>query len=184
MYAKEMAKQSLPLLIACGLGAIVAGSTLGLMLDLFKSIPGLIVVIPGIIDMRGNISTALGSRLGSAYHLGIIDSNNLWNDELKQNILGSIVLSFLVSIIIGTLAYISSLLLGVTPDVLKLIVIVIITGIMSALFLTLLTIVVIYLAFKRGYDPDNITGPTLATFGDIVTIFCLYGSAILVEAII
>jgi mgtE-like transporter len=184
MYAKEMVKQSLPLIIFCGLGAIVAGSTLSLMTELFYKIPGLIVVIPAIIAMRGNISTALGSRLGSAYHLGIIDSDDLWNDELKQNILGSLVLSFCVSIIIGILAYVTSLFLGVAPDALMLISIVLIAGVISGLILTLLTIVIIYLVFKRGYDPDNITGPALATFGDIITMACIFGSALLIEAIL
>ena len=72
MYAKEMVKQSLPLLVLCGLGGLVAGSTLGGMIDIFNKIPGLIVVIPAIIAMRGNISTAFGSRIGSAYHLSLI----------------------------------------------------------------------------------------------------------------
>jgi len=184
MYAKEMVKQSLPLIIFCGLGAIVAGSTLSLMTELFNKIPGLIVVIPAIIAMRGNISTALGSRLGSAYHLGVIDSENLWNDELKHNILGSLVLSFCVSIIIGTFAYVTSLFLGVNPDALMIISIVIIAGVISGLILTLLTIVIIYLVFKRGYDPDNITGPALATFGDIITMACIFGSALLIEVIL
>jgi mgtE-like transporter len=184
MYAKEMVKQSLPLIVFCGLGAIVAGSTLGVMTGLLETIPGLIVVIPAIIAIRGNISTALGSRLGSAYHLGIIDADNIWNEELKQNIIGSIILSFLVSIIIGVLAYLTSFLLGVRPDALKLISIVLIAGIISALILTLMTIGIIYLVFKRGYDPDNITGPALATFGDMVTMACIFGSAVLVEMIL
>lgn len=184
MYAKGMVKQSLPLIIFCGLGAIVAGSTLGVMSELIREIPGLIVIIPAIIALRGNISTAFGSRLGSAYHLGIIDADNLWNNELTQNIIGSLVLSFLISIIIGILAYVTSLLLNVAPDPIKIILIVLIAGIISGLILTLLTIGIIYLAFKRGYDPDNITGPALATFGDIVTMICIFGSAILVEVII
>ena len=184
MYAKGMVKQSLPLIILCGLGAIVAGSTLGVMSELIREIPGLIVIIPAIIALRGNISTAFGSRLGSAYHLGIIDADNLWNNELTQNIIGSLVLSFLISIIIGILAYVTSLLLNVAPDPIKIILIVLIAGIISGLILTLLTIGIIYLAFKRGYDPDNITGPALATFGDIVTMICIFGSAILVEVII
>lgn len=184
MYAKEMAKQSLPLIVLCGLGAIVAGSTLGLMVDLFSKIPGLLVVIPGIIAMRGNINTALGSRLGSAYHLGIIDADNLWNEDLKQNIIGSFTLSFLISITIGILAYFSSILIGVYPNPLKLTSIVIIAGIISGLILNLLTIGIIYLVFKRGYDPDNITGPALATFGDIITMLCIFGSALFVEAIL
>jgi len=184
MYAKEMVKQSLPLFIFCGLGAIVAGSTLGIMTNLLRELPGLIVIVPAIIALRGNISTAFGSRLGSAYHLGVIDVDNLWNEELKQNILGSLILSFLVSIIIGVLAYVTSLLVGVYPDPIKLIVIVIIAGVVSGIILTLMTIVIIYLVFRRGYDPDNITGPALATFGDIVTMLCLFGSALFVEVVL
>ena len=183
MLAKEMVKQSLPLLIFCGIGGILAGSTLGVMADLLEQIPGLIVVIPAIIAMRGNISTAFGSRLGSAYHLGVIDADNMWNEELKQNIIGSLVLSFIISILIGILAYFSSVLLGVTPDLLMLITIVILAGIVSAIILTIMTVIIIYLVFKRGYDPDNITGPALATFGDIVTMLCIFGSASLVVGV-
>ena len=184
MYAKEMVKQSLPLIVFCGLGAIVAGSTLGVMTDLLREIPGLIVVIPAIIAMRGNISTAFGSRLGSAYHLGVIDSDNLWNEELKQNILGSFILSFFVAIIIGILAYLTSILLNVYPNPAKLVSIVLLAGIISGLILNMMAVGIIYLVFKRGYDPDNITGPALATFGDIITMICIFGSASIVEVIL
>jgi len=184
MYAREMIRQSLPLIILCGFGGIIAGSTLSAMIDLFYSIPGLIVVIPAIIALRGNISTALGSRLGSAYHLGVIDADNLWNDDLKQNIIGSLVLSFLISIIIGFFAYITTILFfNLHPDPVKLISIVILAGIFSAIILTFLTVIIIYFVFKRGFDPDNITGPALATFGDIITMFCIFFSAIFIEVI-
>lgn len=185
MLAKELLKQSLPLLIFCGIGGIVAGNTLGLMRDVLISIPGLIVIIPAIIAMRGNISTTFGSRLGSAYHLGIIDAKNMWNEELKQNVIGSLVLSVLVSLTIGFLAYITTIIFfDINPNPLKLITIVLIAGIISGLILTTLTIGIIYAVFKRGYDPDNITGPALATFGDIITMLSIFGSAILVEVII
>ena len=183
MFAKEMLKQSLPLLIVCGIGGIVAGNILGAMVSIFKDIPGLIVVIPAVIALRGNISTALGSRLGSAYHLGIIDANNLWNEELKQNIIGSLVQSFLMTFIIGVLAYATSLVLNVQPDPVKLIAIVVLAGVSSGLILTLLTIIIIYFVFKRGYNPDNITGPALATFGDVFSMLCIFGSAILIGGI-
>jgi mgtE-like transporter len=184
MFAKEMVKQSLPLIVFCGLGAIVTGSTLGVMKDLLREIPGLIVVVPAIIALRGNISTAFGSRLGSAYHLGVIGKDNLWNEELKQNILGSFILSLFVSIIIGLLAYLTSFIFGIYPDAVKLISIVLLAGIISAVILNLMTIVIIYIVFKRGYDPDNITGPALATFGDIVTMLSLFGSALFVEVML
>lgn len=186
MFAKEMAKQSLPLLILCGLGAIVAGSILGVMNasnpenNLFLRIPGLIITIPAIIAMRGNISTAFGSRLGSAYHLGVIGADNLFNEELKQNILGSFILSLFMSFLIGVLSYIISLILGFSSSPVEIILIVLIAGVISGLILSFMTIGIIYLVFKRGYDPDNITGPALATFGDIVTILCIFGSIIFV----
>jgi mgtE-like transporter len=184
MFAKEMLKQSLPLLIICGLGGIIAGSTLGFMVDLLKSIPGLIVIIPAIIALRGNISTTFGSRLGSAYHLGVINAENMWNEELKENVIGSLVLSFLVTITIGIVAYITTIIFfNINPNPLKIISIVIIAGLVSGLILTLLTIGIIYAVFRRGYDPDNITGPALATFGDIITMFSIFSSAILVEVL-
>jgi mgtE-like transporter len=150
------------------------------MINLFREIPGLLVVIPAVIALRGNINTALGSRLGSAYHLGIIDAENLWNEELKQNILGSLILSFILSFIIGLLAYISSIFLQIYPNPLILISIVIVAGGLSGIILAFLTIIIIYIVFKRGYDPDNITGPALSTFGDIITILCIFLSAILI----
>jgi mgtE-like transporter len=185
MFAKEMLKQSLPLLLFCGIGGIIAGRTLSEMTGLFENIPGLIVIIPAIIALRGNISTTLGSRLGSAYHLGVIDSDNMWNDELRQNIIASLTLSFLISTIIGVLAYITTIIFfDINPNPVKIILIVILAGMLSGLILTILTIIIIFVVFKRGYDPDNITGPALATFGDIITIFCIFGSAIFIEVLL
>lgn len=184
MFAKDMWKQSLPLLLTCGVGGVLTGGLLGSMADLFESIPGLIVVVPAIIALRGNISTAFGSRLGSAYHLGVIDANNLFNKELKENIIGSLTLSFVVSGVVGILAYLSTLLFfNVQPDVVKLLLIVIVAGVLSSLMLTMLTVSIIYVVFRQGLDPDNITGPALATFGDIVTMLCLFGSAFLLEVV-
>ncbi|OYT30098.1 divalent cation transporter [Thermoplasmatales archaeon ex4572_165] len=185
MIAKEMFKQSLPLLILCGIGGLFTGNILILMAHLFETIPGLIIIIPGVIALRGNISTAFGSRIGSAYHLGVISKDDMWNDELKQNIIGSIVLSILVSAILGLLAYITSIyLFNVYPQPLLLIGSVLLAGIISGFILTFLTVGIIYLVFKRGYDPDNITGPALSTVGDIITMLSLFISAGLMGAIL
>jgi len=189
MLAREMVKQSLPLLVLCGIGAIVTGHVFSAMQDLFQPgsesfIPGLIVVIPAIIAMRGNISTALGSRLGSAYHLGIINEQDFFNQELSQNIIGSLTLSVIMSFVVGILAYFTSILLGFSPDIVKLVVIVVLAGTFSGIILSLLTVVIIYIVFKRGYDPDNITGPALATFGDIITILSIFGIAFFIGGVL
>jgi mgtE-like transporter len=185
MLAKEMFKQSLPLLLLCGIGAMFTGIILAYMSHLFETIPGLIIIVPGVIALRGNISTAFGSRLGSAYHLGIITEKNMWNDELKQNIIGSLLLSIIVSAILGILAYVTSIyFFKIYPPALLLIGSVLIAGILSGIILTFLTVFIIYLVFKQGYDPDNITGPALSTVGDIITMVCLLLSAGFMEVIL
>ena len=57
MFAKEVMKQSLPLLIICGLGGVITGNFLGIMSNLCKEIPGLLVVIPAV--SRGENSIPL-----------------------------------------------------------------------------------------------------------------------------
>ena len=185
MFAKDLFKQSLPLLILCGIGGLFTGNILAIMSPLFQSIPGLFIIVPGVIALRGNISTAFGSRLGSAYHLGFISEKDMWNDALKQNILGSILLSIIVSFILGMLAYLASIaFFTIIPHPLLLIGSVLLAGIISGVVLTFLTVGIVYLVFKRGYDPDNITGPALSAVGDIITIFTLFLSAGLMEAIL
>ena len=64
------------------------------------------------------------------------------------------------------------------------ILIVLIAGLLSGLILTFMTIGIIYLVFRHGYDPDNITGPALATFGDMISMACIFISAILMGGIL
>ena len=60
----------------------------------------------------------------------------------------------------------------------------VLAGTVSGIVLTFLTVFIIYLVFRQGYDPDNITGPALATFGDIVTMLAIFGSAIILGGIL
>ena len=57
------------LLISSG-GDLLAGLTLGSITGTLESLPGLLVLVPAAIGMRGNVFGALGSRLGTAIHTG------------------------------------------------------------------------------------------------------------------
>ncbi len=46
-----------------------------------------------------------------------------------------------------------------------------------------LTTRAVRVAFRRGYDPDNVVGPVLLTFGDITTIVMLFASALLIAEV-
>src|SRR4029079_2428579 len=57
------------LLISSG-GDLVAGLTLGSITHTLDGLPGLLVLVPAAIGMRGNVFGALGSRLGTLIHTG------------------------------------------------------------------------------------------------------------------
>ena len=175
MEIKTMLRQSLPLLILCGIGEIFAGRVFGGMVDFLEYLPGLIVLIPAIMGLKGYIDITLGSRLGSATHVGLIAPGNIWNDETKENIFASLGLGIIMAVIAGFLAHFTCWILGL-PSIgaLKLIGIALLAGTLAGVILAFLTIGIIILSFKRGYDPDNITAPSLATFGDIITLGCIF----------
>ncbi len=180
MEIKTMLRQSLPLLILCGIVEIFAGRIFGGMVEFLDYLPGLIVLIPAIMGLKGNIDITLGSRLGSAAHMGLIAPGNIWNDETKENFIASLGLGIIMAAIAGVLAHITCLALGLrSAGALKLIGIALLAGTMAGVILAFLTIGVIILAFRRGYDPDNITAPSLATVGDMITLGCIFLTAYL-----
>ena len=185
MEFKTMLRQSLPLLILCGFGEILAGRVFGGMTAFIEHLPGLIVLIPAIMGLKGYIDIALGSRLGSAAHMGLISLDDIWNVESKQNIYASLGLSIIMAVIAGILAHITLLLLGLhSAGILKLIGIALLAGLLAGAILAFLTVGIILLAFKRGYDPDNITAPLLATVGDIIALGCIFATAYLIIEVV
>ena len=185
MEVKSILRQSLPLLILCGIGEIIAGSVFGWMANFLDILPGLIVLIPAIMGLKGNIDVTLGSRLGSAAHMGLIAPGNIWNQETKQNLFASISIGIIMAIIAGVFAYITCWLLGLPKlEVYELIGIALIAGTMAGVILAFLTVGIMIVAFKRGLDPDNITAPSLATVGDIITLGCIFITAFLFVEVI
>lgn len=182
MKVSDVLRQSLPLLLLCGVGEVFAGVLFGNSRHALELLPGLIVLIPALIGLRGNINTTLGSRLGSAAHMGLISSKSFWNAEMKENFKASLILSVVMSFLAGLLAYVTTLALEKSSVniMLKIIVIAVIAGSIAGVILAFITLIIILYAFKRGLDPDNVTGPSLATVGDMITLGCIFGTAFLI----
>ncbi|MFP4001623.1 MAG: magnesium transporter [Candidatus Natronoplasma sp.] len=179
MDKKRVIKETLPLLFLLVLGGALAGSVLANMETVLKKIPGLIVIVPAVIGMRGNISTTLSSRLGSAYHLGMLESG-LTSEVGKENIKASLALSIFTSALFPVLLYplsfflpfeVSSLIIG------TIFLISIATGMSSAFILIVLTFSIVATSIKFDLDPDNISGPVLTTVGDVFTLLMMFGYA-------
>src|SRR6187397_3194584 len=83
------------LLLSSG-GDLLAGLTLGSITGTLKELPGLLVLVPAAIGMRGNIFGALGSRLGTSIHAGTFRLSRRRDTLVGQNLAASIALTLAV----------------------------------------------------------------------------------------
>lgn len=182
MNKKKVIVESVPVLLLCGLGGALTGYILGNMTPVLRLLPGLIAFVPAIIGMRGNISSTMGSRLGSAVHLGLIEEG-FTSEFVKENLKGSLSLSFFVSLLLPVFFLLTSILFSfevTTTIFLILLSISVSTSITSGLLLSSFTFFIVISAVKAGIDPDNITGPLLTTVGDVLTLLILFSYSSLI----
>src|SRR5256884_8698028 len=91
-------------LLLSSAGDLIAGLTLGSITGTLESLPGLLVLVPAAIGMRGNVFGALGSRLGTAVHTGTFRMSTRRDTLVGQNLAVSISLSLSVSLVLAILA--------------------------------------------------------------------------------
>ena len=174
---RSIVKEALPFQILATIGGAVAGLIFSGMTNELEMIPGLIVIAPAVLGMRGNISCTLGSRLGSAIHMGLITKIEN-NPELTNNVYGSLILGVIMSSVLGILGHTMTVLLGLeSAGILALTSIAVLAGISSGLILSVIAVLLALGMFRFGFDPDNVVTPSIATIGDIVSMLMLFISA-------
>jgi mgtE-like transporter len=177
----SIVREALPFELIATVGGVFAGIIFSGMTEELKMIPGLIVIYPGVLGLRGNISSTLGSRLGSAIHMGLITGFDRNNPELTNNISGSLLLSFITAILLGVLGHFVTLALGFqSAGAFKLILICAISAMTSGVILSFVAVLLAIGMFRFGFDPDNVVTPSIATIGDIISMLMLFLSAKLV----
>ncbi|MFX0198599.1 MAG: magnesium transporter [Candidatus Hodarchaeota archaeon] len=164
----------------------IAGTALGESKDIFLSIPGLLILVPAVAEMRGNISGILAGRLSTALHLGSIYPKLRGNTiEFQDNVIATAVLSVLTPIGVGIIAFFFSRLFAFDKSAsLGMFVLVsLCAGVISGVLQTIITIIFAFITYKRGLDPDIVVYPILSSIGDIITILSLITSVILISQI-
>lgn len=163
---------------------MVAGIILGKMTFFLEAFPGLLVVIPGAIGMRGNIFGSFASRLSTYLHIGLISPKFQFSEDLNYNIFSSFVLTLVLSIFLGIVAKIFCILLHhPSMELIDFILICTIAGIISNLIMLPITMLVSFKSFEHGWDPDNITSPIIAAFGDLFTLPAIIASIFILKAL-
>jgi len=163
-------------------GDLVAGLTLGSITGTLEVFPGLLVLVPAAIGMRGNVFGALGSRLGTLIHQGDFRLSRRRDTAVGQNLTASMALSLSVALVLAVLARIICVAFGVakTISVLDFVVISVVGAVISSAVVLAITVGVASLSARRGWDLDNVAAPIVTAAGDMVTLPSLFVATYLV----
>ena len=174
--------QGLVALLLSSAGDLLAGLTLGAITHTLDQLPGLLVLVPAAIGMRGNIFGALGSRLGTAIHAGTFRLSRRADTVVGQNILASLALTLSISLALAVLAKTIAVAFGVphTISIADFAVVSVVGGALSSVVVLLLTLGVAAGAGRYGWDLDNVAAPIVTAAGDMVTLPSLFLATYLV----
>jgi mgtE-like transporter len=156
---------SFPALFLCLIFDFVGGAVLGKNWDTIMSyFPILVFIMPGLMDLRGNIFSALASRFTTKLNLGLIDS--VRDPEVTTQIVMAILSSKIPLIVLWVVGLF--LVHNFVQDVIVLLMVV-----ASAIFIGVIlgygTALITIIPFKKGYDPDLIAAPLISSIADLIT---------------
>ena len=175
-------KESLIALSICAVGDLCAGIILGNMEFFLETYPGLMVIIPGAIGMRGNIFGSFGSRLSTHLHIGTLSPEFKRSDILDENITASLILTMVLSVLLAVIAKIICILFHFKSiSIFDFVLISFIAGLLSTIIMLPITMFISLKSFEGGWDPDNITTPFIAAVGDFFTLPAIILSVLIVN---
>ena len=153
---------------------LISGTLLSLNEALLSAIPIMLLIIPALNSLIGDISTVLVSRLTTHLYIGTISPKIRKSDRLKEDFYGLLITLLLSLGALFILGYLIGAISGikiVNPIIMVLIITFTILLIFFMMFISLF-LGAIFL-FKRGKDPNNFLIPFVTSLADFLTPFFL-----------
>jgi mgtE-like transporter len=150
---------------------MAAGMVLGFMEELLAVLPGLLVLVPAAIGMRGAIFGALGARLGTGILTGQFEREITPGGFAHQNLVASALLTFSSSALAAIAARLIAAVFGLASiSVWQLMIVSMLGGVLSSAFILVGVVFLARTAQSRNWDMDAIGSPIITATGDIVTL--------------
>ena len=156
--------------------SLVAGAFLGSITGTLEEFPGLLVLVPAAIGMRGNIFGSFGNRVSTTIHAGTFTLSARRDTVLGQNVLATGILTLGISLLAACVAKAVAVGLGLEGSIglLDLATISIIGGLLGSVVVLAATLALTAGAVRYGWDLDNVTAPLVSTLGDVITLPALW----------
>ncbi|KAF9585966.1 hypothetical protein BGW38_010734 [Lunasporangiospora selenospora] len=156
--------------------------------QVFVDISELIILIPILLNLKGNLEMNLASRLSTASNMGVLDSKA----SRKAFIIGNLALLQLQSLAVGSVAGLFAFVLGmlVHPttnninEVCLMITASMLCAAMSSFVLGSFMCGLVLICRRYNINPDNIACPLASSFGDLITLIILAGCAVVLQKVI
>jgi mgtE-like transporter len=161
---------------------LVAGIVLGKITNTLEDLPGLLILVPAAVGMRGNVFGALGSRLGTAVHAGTFRLSARVDTEVGQNLAASVALSMALAFLLAIAAKGFAVAFGVQHSISlgDFIVVSVVGGLIPIVVVMIITIAVSAGSVRYGWDLDNVAAPVVTAAADSVTLPSLFLATALV----
>lgn len=167
----KIIREALPLIILYSIIEIPAGGIFSRMEEEIRRLPGLLLMLPAIMDIRGDISSSYGARICTAYHMGIITPETGFNKYAMENASATLVLTFITSILSGALAWLITIFTGMPHIALvNFLIIALVVNYLAGFVLLSFSYFVAMTAARMKLDPNNVTVPAITALGDVITI--------------
>src|SRR4051794_30085862 len=170
------------LLISSG-GDLVTGVTFATISNTLNLLPGLVVLVPAAIGMRGNVFGGLGSRLGTMIHTGTFRVSRRIDTEVGQNMSAAILSSLSTAALLAVLAKLMCEMLvgGPSISIADFMVVSVLGAVLSSAVVLVLTVAVAAFCANRSLDLDNVAAPIVTAAGDMVTLPSLFVATYLLD---
>ncbi len=157
-------------------GFLLSGILLARFTDVLLLVPGLIALLPASNALRGDIYGPLGSRIGTYLHTGLMRPRFKRSRVLDHNLLATTTQSLVMAFLLSGLSW--SLLRAVGIDVIgfeNLLFVAVISATAAGSLLSLAAFALSSIAFRRGFDPDNLNAPLITAGGDLLSVVLIVG---------
>ena len=157
--------------LAFNIGGIVAGTIIAWHVGLFKLAPWALLIYPPILSVRGVIGGLFCGRLSTALHLGTVQPRFLGNTKSFYLLFRAVVVLTLVASVAMSLVAVlfGSVFVAIAAsDFVSILSVIVATMALSLLVVSPLTMIVSFVSFRRGLDPDIVLYPVESTVSDLV----------------
>jgi len=171
MYrAATIIRESIPILLFLVIFSLITGRTLEEATHLLvEEVPFIIIAIPAFINMAGVLAAVFSSRLTSRLFIGTIDRRFRPLRLLAFDLLSISAVAFTGLIVLSLIVItVNAYFILVPANAVVIFYVFLMAGLTSTISMCVAGVLVAYVSFSKGLNPDNFTAPLTTTLGDMI----------------